>query len=330
MSRQPLATVIIPCFNAAHTLPEAIASVQFPGSEPVEIIIVDDGSTDNIKEVVEPLSKQGIARYIFKENGGVASARNLGLNLARGKYITFLDADDVMLPDSLRSRLDVFERFEHLDVVFGDYYLDSTERSSEENSVPVLSALGFPKIAAKYIEKQDGDLFLLNKNFHHYYLRATPRPIWTGAVMISKDIVNKRGLFNTRYCIGEDNDYWQRLILCSQVGYVNRPVARYLHHRSSLTKNTLRAIDDEIDYNNSISNFIKNDFLEFGKDYFFVKKKIGACFFEKAYFLYKQKNFKNSLCYSGKSIIAWPFSFKTIKITILSLFKFVVNRKINY
>jgi glycosyltransferase involved in cell wall biosynthesis len=84
--------VIIPCFNAAGFLPEAVASIRAQHYEPLEILIVDDGSTDNTAQAASRLGS-GI-RYFHKENGGPAAARNFGLREARGEWIALLDADD--------------------------------------------------------------------------------------------------------------------------------------------------------------------------------------------------------------------------------------------
>ncbi len=88
----PLVSVIVPCYNAARFLPEALATIRAQRYEPLEILVVDDGSTDNTPDVVSGFGSE--VRYLRKPNGGPASARNLGLREARGEWIAFLDADD--------------------------------------------------------------------------------------------------------------------------------------------------------------------------------------------------------------------------------------------
>ncbi len=88
----PLVSVIIPCFNAARFLPEAVASVRAQQYEPLEILVIDDGSTDDTARVAAGFGSE--IRYFRKENGGPASARNSGLREARGELIALLDADD--------------------------------------------------------------------------------------------------------------------------------------------------------------------------------------------------------------------------------------------
>lgn len=96
-----LVSVIIPCFNQAHFLPEAINSVLAQTYPEVEVIVVDDASSDATSAVAAGFQQVVCLRQ--RKNGGLANARNVGLNAARGEYIVFLDADDWLLPEGLAS-----------------------------------------------------------------------------------------------------------------------------------------------------------------------------------------------------------------------------------
>ena len=96
----PLLSVIIPAYNAADFINDAIRCIQEQDYPKLEVIVVDDGSTDATREVMA--GRHGGIRYVRQENQGAASARNHGLRLARGSLITFLDADDVWTPDALK------------------------------------------------------------------------------------------------------------------------------------------------------------------------------------------------------------------------------------
>lgn len=98
MVDRPAVSVIIPCYNSAQYAPEAIDSVLNQTYKNIEIIVVDDGSKDNLKEVVDPYMKSGAITYLFQANKGVSAARNAGLKLARGEYVKFLDSDDFLYP----------------------------------------------------------------------------------------------------------------------------------------------------------------------------------------------------------------------------------------
>ena len=102
----PLVTVVIPCYNQAHFLGEAIGSVLNQSYRNFEIIVVDDGSTDNTSEVASHYEE---VRLVRQENRGLAGARNRGLGEANGEFLVFLDADDRLLPGALEAGLGRFE-----------------------------------------------------------------------------------------------------------------------------------------------------------------------------------------------------------------------------
>ena len=99
LDRQPTVSVVIPVYNGDRYLAEAITSVLDQTYKNFELIVVDDGSTDGSAEIAKSY-KQAVL-YTFQPNGGLSKARNTGLALARGKYIAFLDHDDLWLPHKL-------------------------------------------------------------------------------------------------------------------------------------------------------------------------------------------------------------------------------------
>lgn len=105
-----LISVVVPAFNAASTIRESVNSALNQTYCNIEVIIVDDGSTDDTKAVASELSRRDArVRYIYKQNGGVASARNKGIAEARGEFIATLDADDLWYPTKLARQIERFE-----------------------------------------------------------------------------------------------------------------------------------------------------------------------------------------------------------------------------
>lgn len=98
----PLVSVVIPCFNQGRYLAEAIESARAQSHAPVEIVVIDDGSTDDTRDVA---TADPEVRYFYQANAGLAAARNAGLRESRGEYLVFLDADDRLLPDALEAGL---------------------------------------------------------------------------------------------------------------------------------------------------------------------------------------------------------------------------------
>ncbi len=126
MNLSDLVSVIIPCFNRANMLPVTINSVYNQSYRPIECIIVDDGSSDNTKEVVSELQKKLSSnlfsiRYLFQKNNGAPSARNLGTENSSGEFIQYLDSDDLIYPDKLNHQIEYLQTYTNIDGVYGDW-----------------------------------------------------------------------------------------------------------------------------------------------------------------------------------------------------------------
>lgn len=114
----PKVSVIIPCYNQAKFLPRTIAALQAQTFGAWECIVIDDGSKDNTAEVVANIAlSEPRVRLLQKQNGGSASARDMGLQFVAGEFIQFLDADDTIAPNKLEQQVQLMER-EHLDISY--------------------------------------------------------------------------------------------------------------------------------------------------------------------------------------------------------------------
>jgi glycosyltransferase involved in cell wall biosynthesis len=127
----PLISVIIPSYNYALYLPECVASVMKQTYSNWECIIIDDGSTDTTKQVGEQLSKSDKRiQYFFQENSGPTVARNLGVSKAKGEFIQFIDADDLIEHQKLEKQVAVFEKKSEYDLVYGGVkYFRSSDKA---------------------------------------------------------------------------------------------------------------------------------------------------------------------------------------------------------
>jgi glycosyltransferase involved in cell wall biosynthesis len=117
MDKDPLVSVIIPVYNGERYLAEAIESVLTQPYRPIEVMVVDDGSTDGSAEVVKRYAPT--VQYVFQSHSGAGAARNQGINLAQGDFLAFLDADDLWVKDKLTRQMTVFCDDRSLDIVFG-------------------------------------------------------------------------------------------------------------------------------------------------------------------------------------------------------------------
>ena len=144
--KNPLVSVIVPCFNQAQYLNEALNSVYNQSYKNWECIIVNDGSLDNTENVaIKWVNKDKRFNYIFKENGGLSSARNTGLDKANGDYIQFLDSDDYINPGKLEIQIEDLNIYE---ISICDYYafLDGTnDKAPYKYLTPIFSPLNYKK-----------------------------------------------------------------------------------------------------------------------------------------------------------------------------------------
>lgn len=117
----PLISIISPCFNGASFIDRCVTSVLAQTETDWELLIINDGSTDSSDSVIESWTKKDHRiKNISKNNGGVSSARNLGLDYARGKWITFLDIDDTLEPNALKLLINLAEH-NNYDIVYAGY-----------------------------------------------------------------------------------------------------------------------------------------------------------------------------------------------------------------
>lgn len=143
-----LVTIVMPAYNAQKYIEEAIRSVLMQTYEHWELIVIDDGSTDNTRPLIEVFKNQRI-HLISQENVGVSVARNRGLVVAKGKYITFLDADDVLPKESLEVRVSFLEENKKIDIVDGQILVKDKEMNETlRKYIPYYSGRLLPKLLA--------------------------------------------------------------------------------------------------------------------------------------------------------------------------------------
>src|SRR5437773_150 len=246
MPESGLVSVIIPCHNQAHFLDEAIESVLTQTYPNHEIIVVDDGSTDNTATVAKCHSP---LRYIYQENAGPSAARNTGFEQSWGEYLVFLDADDQLLPEALEIGVDCLRQHPDCAFVSGHCRLIVADGS-------LLSKPEQPSIA------RDHYLEFLRRNY-----------IWALSTVICQrtafEIVKG---FNTSLGRCEDYDLYLRITRDHPIFCHNQFVADYRLHNSTrsaehslMLRDTLSALDAQWDFVKGSARYIEA--LKIGKKY---------------------------------------------------------------
>jgi len=193
-------SVIIPTYNSVKFITEALASVIGQTYRPYEVIVVDDGSTDETKEVV--LGFHDDVKYLYQKNQGPASARNSGIKMSTGDYIAFLDADDVWTPNKIEDQVEFLDRHHDIGLVFSEIESFGEGLSEKENSIRrvpfVIQMYGHQGASQIPLPKAYKNLLITNF-------------ISTPVVMARRECFELVGLFDERLRIVEDRDMWLRI-----------------------------------------------------------------------------------------------------------------------
>lgn len=214
----PLVSVIIPTYNRIDYICEAIDSVLVQTYEDYEIIVVDDGSTKvNVRNALEPYMHK--IKYIYQENKGLAAARNTGINNSNGKFLAFLDDDDLFEPNKLEIQSKILEKNPDVGVVYSDCYVFDTN-----NSTKVTLNLA---VAREQPSNGFAKLFFMSPN------------VLVPTLFIRRKCFEDVGLFDDNLPQHEDGDMLLRIALNWKVKFSEYPSARVRQHTGRMSKNRI-------------------------------------------------------------------------------------------
>jgi len=221
-SDSPLVSVVIPTFNSAVFVGCALASVFDQDYPNIEIIVVDDGSTDDTRELISSYGSR--VRLLTQPNQGSGAARNQGIQCARGHYVAFLDADDVWWHHKLRHQVDAlsgtghrmaYSRFIRWAANETGSFTDAASEFLHENNpnistAPVVSGSPYAELLLDCI-------------------------VWTSTVIVEKCVLKQVGMFDESLRKGQDYDLWLRLSREVSMLGMEMPTALYRSHIDSIT-----------------------------------------------------------------------------------------------
>lgn len=213
--KQPLVSVIMPTYNYAQFIGDAIESVINQTWQTWEMLIIDDGSTDNTESVVQfYVSKDSRIRYfaLGQNSGRAAVARNYGISNSKGKYVAFLDSDDMWKPTKIERQIELLENNENIFLVYTRYI--------------VMKNGTFSKILPKRRKLRSGKVFtslFLSNNF-----------IGSSTVLL-RNILKENNLFDTDIKLRAIEDYalWLKIAKNKHVAYIDDPLVVYREHGSN-------------------------------------------------------------------------------------------------
>ncbi len=310
--RPPEISIIIPAFNAENSIPQAIESVLTQTYQDFEILIIDDGSQDETHSVVAKYLKDQRIKYLYQTNQGAAAARNKGTNLARGRYIGFLDSDDVLLPTSIEERLFFLKKFRNVGMVFTDIL---RIRNKDDSPEIHLKENGFLEAFSNAIVYRNDFYYIFDSSFFDAAIKTHPY-IKTPTVLLRSEVLKTVGSFNSSLKAAEDIDLWLRIARHYHIGYIDKPLSVWNNYLSNLTSNHIFLLKETLNYYCSL---YKDKKIEMKKETRkALKKKIGKINFTLGYNYLTKLQFSKARNHFIKSFLSSPFKLTNIKCLLLS------------
>lgn len=216
----PAVSVIIPTYNRRGYILETLESVWAQTYPDYEVLVVDDGSTDGTAELLEPYAQAGRLRYISQANQGASAARNHGIRLARGRYLAFLDSDDLCLPERLEKQAACLDAHPEIGLVHSHYAkFDDSGADLGRRDTSWFSGRVYPQILLEWS-------VLLPPS----------------CVMLRAEALQAAGLFDTSIRWGEDLDLWRRISRRYPFGCVPEVLLRQRVHGGGLSTDKIAAV----------------------------------------------------------------------------------------
>jgi len=310
--KPPLVSVIIPTYNREKFVTLAIDSVINQTFKDYELIVIDDGSTDNTKNVLKQYNAK--IHYIYQNNSGVSAARNAGIKVARGEWLAFLDSDDEWMPEYLECQM---------------------QRAKEEPKIRMHMTNSIKmEISGKKINTFENKILLHKFDKTPYIIIERPflfvirnhiaMPITT---VICRNSLLSTGMFNEDLTIYEDMDLIARMSLGGPLGIYERPLALYYHRDESTKKLTdqyfKKAIFSRMSLNTVYNNLAHDKRLNSYEKHALQQirssnqRSIGNLLLEKREKIKARNFFKSAFIIypSAKSLLKYLITYLPTKIT---------------
>lgn len=290
----PKVSVIVPIYNPPKEyITECLKSVMEQTFQDFEIIVVDDGSTQNTQEILSIYPNNKI-RYFYKKNGGVNTARLIGLEQAKGEYIALIDQDDKWTSCKLKKQVDLLDKYPEINLVFSNF------QNFNKNGPIGKSFFDTNKIirGIPYVPVQDVDpnCRIFSKDILYDYLRGNF--IIQCTLMIRTSTCRELNMFSTKTNGREQYEFGSRAIHLMRLGFIDEVMAHRRIHSNNVThntelfhKNTVTICTDAIEYpwmDKKCKSFLKNELIN-------AYYLLGKYYFVKGMFIEARKALKLSL-----------------------------------
>jgi glycosyltransferase involved in cell wall biosynthesis len=274
----PKVSVIIPAYNAMNFLPQTVESVLNQTFTNFELLIVNDGSKDNIKDWYENNIKDPRVKLISQENKGLSAARNLGIAVTKGEYIAFLDADDLWKPKKLEKQVRCFEKDPKVGLVYTwTAFIDEFDK-------PI------GRIISSNIEGNAWEKMVVNDKISN-----------GSSAMVRRICFDKVGLFDSNVNSTSDRDMWIRIAEHYSFAVVKEPLTLYRRHSQNMTNNYKLIMEDlhQVFEKTFKSAPIELQYLR-SRCYAWMNIYIAWLFIDK-------KDYKQAIYFRRQALLHYPF-----------------------
>lgn len=274
-------SIIVPTYNLEHFIIETLDSITNQETHHTfEVLVVDDGSSDNTVALVRTYCQQHLNVKLLKNNRtkGVSGARNTGVLVAKGEWVAFLDGDDLWKKDNINRKLTAVLTYPKCEIISSGF-IDWFYEEGIEESVRTDKELSpfIKRYPNEFVEVDDPVPTILN----------FPKLIHTGTIIFKRALLGKTSMFNEKYEMGEDRDLWLRLLVLSPTFlYLNEDLLLYRKRSESLTR---RGIPGSVWAAKSLTNLMKkNEFKPYTKQ---LKMKSAEYQLKNSYYYRKEKSY---------------------------------------
>jgi len=300
MSRSPFFSVVIPTYNCGELLKKALVSVFTQTYQDFEIIVIDNSSTDNTKDVLKIFDKERLKVIELNNNGIIAISRNKGIENAIGEWIAFLDADDIWIPEKLEKvRNTIIDNSQAILFCHDEWYVVNGKRKNRLRYGPAV------------------------KNFYERLL-FEGNCVSTSAVCLRRDIAINSCGFSERenFVTMEDYEYWIRLSELGDFFFINEVLGEWHIHSSNYSSNAIIHAEAQIAVLEHHFNLWLNKFPSAQRQVILGRSKAWTL---SSRILQKGRIFSKAIQYAIKAICLNPFQWKAWGVLLLSLLRISIR-----
>ncbi|MBD2501189.1 glycosyltransferase family 2 protein [Anabaena azotica] len=272
----PKVSVVIPSYNAMKYLPATVESVLQQTFTDFEVLIINDGSSDNILEWTTQITDPRV-RVISQENKGLSGARNTGINNSSGEYIAFIDADDLWLPSKLEKQVKCLDNNPQAGLVYT--WTAWTDETGKPTGV----------IVASDVEGYVWEQMVVNDKISN-----------GSSAMVRRICFDKVGLFDTELTSSEDRDMWIRLAAHYHFAVVKEPLTLYRRHSQSMSKNRPKMLKN-------IRRVFEKTFESVPTELLYLRNRsYGWINLYTAWTCMDEKDYKEAIKYRRQALLHYP------------------------